>query len=143
VAERPAHLLVDTSVWVSAFRSDEHHHNHSAQFLAAAAKHGHSIIVPDTVRVEVGCAMARRGGDQLARDAVTTLLEHPTAQRLPLVAEQLGLALRLGPKFRLRALDALIIAAAAASAATLVSWDDELIDRAGAVTPERWVASLG
>jgi predicted nucleic acid-binding protein len=51
-------------------------------------------------------------------------------------------ALRLGTRFRLRAVDALYAATAALETdGVLVSWDNELIERAGAVTPTAWLAS--
>jgi predicted nucleic acid-binding protein len=51
-------------------------------------------------------------------------------------------ALRLGTRCRLRAADALYAATAALrTEGTLVSWDKDLIDRAGAVTPTTWLAA--
>jgi len=60
----------------------------------------------------------------------------------PLDEGLLSEALRLGTTFRLRAADALYAATASLGAdGVLVSWDNELIERAGAATPTAWLAA--
>jgi predicted nucleic acid-binding protein len=46
----------------------------------------------------------------------------------------------LGLRQLLRGADALYAATAVLLHAPLLSWDDELVDRAGALTPEQWMA---
>ena len=52
----------------------------------------------------------------------------------------LAFAVHLGTRFLLRAGDALYVAVAAIYSAPLISWDAELIRRAGALTPTDWLA---
>lgn len=48
-------------------------------------------------------------------------------------------AIEIGTRNYLRAGDALYVAAARAAEGQLVSWDRELVERAGALTPEEWL----
>ncbi len=59
---------------------------------------------------------------------------HPIDARLLSVAQDLGL------QQMLRGAIALYAATASLSNAPLVSWDDELVSGAGAVTPQQWLA---
>ena len=59
----------------------------------------------------------------------------------PLDGALLRLALRLGLQQRLRGADALYAATAQLAGAALISWDNELIQRAGAMTPSAWLAA--
>ena len=52
-----------------------------------------------------------------------------------------GALLRLGLQQRLRGADALYAATAQLAGAALISWDNELIQRAGAMTPSAWLAA--
>ena len=56
-------------------------------------------------------------------------------------ARLIGQSVLLGTDSFLRGADALYAAAAQLAEATLVSWDDELIQRAGAFTPAAWLAA--
>jgi predicted nucleic acid-binding protein len=56
-------------------------------------------------------------------------------------AALLAQALLAGTTAFLRGADALFLATARAAGATLVSWDDELLQRGGAVTPSDWTAA--
>lgn len=49
-------------------------------------------------------------------------------------------AISIGPRLLLRGADALYAATAVLYSADLVSWDNELVQRAGAVTPADWLA---
>ncbi len=133
-------LTVDANVWVSAFDSRNHFHGASTGFLVAALEQGLSFTGPAFVLVEVACALARRGGDAgTGRAARDELLANPRLVLEPLTGAFLSAAARLGADLRLRSGDALYAAAAELTRAPLVSWDDELIRRAGAVTPATWL----
>lgn len=134
-------LVVDASVWVSAADATDRFHAASRAFLAAAVGQRLALVVPAIAQLEVACALARRlrdahGGRALA-DA---LLRSPLLRVAPLDAALLGLAAAKGTDAFLRAADALYAAAAEQSVAEIVSWDNELVERAGALTPDAWLA---
>ena len=89
--------------------------------------------------------MARRFGDvSVGREAAAKLEEHPLLRLEPLDGRLLSEAARIGTAHKLRAADALYAATAARSRdGALVSWDLELIERAGAVTPLMWLSTQG
>ena len=60
---------------------------------------------------------------------------------LPLNELLLTTAGELGTRYLIRGADALFVAAATLSGAPLISWDQELVDRAGAITPANWLAT--
>ena len=66
---------------------------------------------------------------------------NPLLSLLPLNERLLVLAGELGVRNRVRGADALYVAAAVLSGAPLVSWDQELVNRAGAVTPTDWLSA--
>ncbi len=133
-------LTVDANVWVSAFDSQNHFHGASTGFLVAALEQGLSFTGPAFVLVEVACALARRGGDaRTGHAARDELLANPRLVLEPLTGAFLSAAARLGADLRLGSGDALSAAAAELTRASLVSWDDELLRRADAVTPATWL----
>ncbi len=133
-------LTLDANVWIAAFDPHDRFHDASRDFLAAAVEQGLSFTGPAFVLVEAACAVARRAQDARAgRTAYDELLANPRLALEPLTAAFLSTAARLGTDLFLRSGDALYAAAAERTRAPLVSWDDELLRRAGAVTPATWL----
>jgi predicted nucleic acid-binding protein len=134
---------VDASVWVSAFDSTDRFHAESAVFLRHLALRSVIAHAPAILILEIGCALARRCADPATGLEAATRLEENRMLKLEALGRSLlAEALRLGTHGRLRAADALYAATAALrTAGVLVSWDKDLIDRAGAVTPAEWLAA--
>ncbi len=135
-------LTVDASVWIAAGDASDIYAERSRSFLAAVGRRQESLVVPSFTEVEIACALARRrqsaeAGLQWAR-AVMAL---PSISRVPLDTILISHSLQLGPQFLLRSADALYAAVAALYSAPLVTWDAELIRRAGAITPTNWLAA--
>jgi predicted nucleic acid-binding protein len=61
--------------------------------------------------------------------------------RVPLDERFLSQAIQVGTRALLRGADAIYAAAAILHTAGLVSWDAQLIRRAGALTPADWLAA--
>ncbi len=134
-------LTVDANVWIAAFDPHNRFHDASRDFLTAALEQGMYLTGPASVLVETACALARRAQDaRVGRRAYDELLANPRLALEPLTPAFLSTAARLGADLFLRSGDALYAAAAERTRAPLVSWDDELIRRAGAVTPATWLA---
>ncbi|MGH8642878.1 MAG: type II toxin-antitoxin system VapC family toxin [Burkholderiales bacterium] len=137
-------LVVDASVWVSAADATDRFCAASRTFLDALARRRVTIALPAWTRLEVACALARRTRDtERGRLLAEKLLQSPLIAEEALDASLLAEALRHGSKAFLRAGDALYATVTTRGGGDLVSWDDELIRRASAITPEAWLAELG
>jgi len=135
-------LTLDANIWVAAFDSRDRFHRQSAAFLRAVALSGLGLHGPMFVTLEVACALARRAGDPAVGVlADQQLRAHPALVLYPMDERLLEVARELGTTRLLRAADALYAATASLAAAPLVTWDDELVERAEAVTPDTWLAS--
>ena len=135
--------IVDANVYVAAYDTTDRFHTDSVTFLYALANLGIGARAPAILLLEVACALTRRFGDASVGREVAAKLEQHTLLRLePLDGPLLLEAVRLGTANRLRAADALYAATAAMTkGGVLVSWDPELIERAGAVTPPMWLST--
>ena len=135
-------LTVDANVWIAANDFSDRYVEHSRGFLSAATRQQEKIYLPSFAEIEIACALARRrqsaeAGQQLAKEVMA--LSHVIA--VPLNNVLIVHSVQTGTEFLLRSSDALYVAVAALYSAQLVSWDAELIRRAGAITPTDWLAA--
>lgn len=137
-------LTVDASIWVAAFDPLDPFHDPSLRFLTTATSQGLRVLGPALMPVEVACAIARRAGrEELDPAILDRLRAYPRLVLQPMDELLLAEAARLGPARRLRAADAVYAATAAVHKTPLVSWDRELLERAGALTPTGWMERSG
>ena len=135
-------LTVDANVWVSAADRSDVLHAPSRSFLASAAHQRLNIYLPSFAWLEIACALARRRQDAaVGRQLANAILAAPQIIRVRTDGPLLAQALLTGPRSFLRGADALYAATAIIYSAQLITWDDELIRRAGAVTPTDWLAA--
>lgn len=137
-------ITIDASVLVAAGAPDDPARADAAAFIAAALTDGLAIHQPTLTLVEVGAAIARRTGDSgLASEAGATLVSMPGLVLHPLDLEAAADSAAIAARLRLRGADAIYVATAARSAATLITLDDELLTRTSAlvdaVTPTEWL----
>lgn len=133
-------ITLDASVWVAGLDVADVCHTASVRLLAALQSSRTPIVIPDLALLEVGCALARRRRDPSAGPAaVAALRSIPTLRILAAERSIPEPALELGTRALLRAADAVYVATARLTESPLVSWDRELIERAGALTPEQWL----
>ena len=131
-------LTVDACVWVAAFDPVDRFHAEAATFLGEAAARGVRLLAPRWLLLEVRCAVARRSGDAAAgARAEAALRGAPFLQLSPMDERLLDAAGELGGAQALRSADALYAACALLHGAPLVTFDAELIARAGATPPHR------
>jgi predicted nucleic acid-binding protein len=134
-------MVVDASVWVAALDPGDPFRPVAIAFLTAATAAAVEFAGPATMVVEIACAMARKTGDpEVGIRAYHELMDNADLSLHPLDPSLLDLALQLGAGLGLRSGDALYAAVARRRSVPLVSWDRELLERAGAVTPEEWLA---
>ena len=133
-------LCIDANVWVAVYDPTDFFHKASTAFLRATTDRSISITGPAFVAVETACALARRGNKpNIGREVYDALYANPSLALEPLTPELLATATHLGTTMGLRAADALYVAAAERTGTQIVSWDNELVRRAGAITPEMWL----
>ena len=138
----PAKLTVDASVWIAAADPSDVFHSESQRFLSAVGDGRARLIVPAFAVVEVACALARKLRDPVLANQLTQAMLPPSAVTyVPVDSPLLATALHRGSAAFLRGADALYAATAQLTGSTLVSWDRELIQRVGAVSPTDWLAA--
>ena len=134
-------LVVDASVWVSAADRTDARSEVSRAFLALVVARELPIALPELAELEIACALARRLRDAgRGRGLTERMLESPLITRHSANRALLRDAVRIGARDLLRSGDALYAALAERLGGDLVSWDRGLIERAGALTPRRFVA---
>ena len=135
-------VAVDASVWIAAQDPADPFCTQSRLFFSHAVTAGTIVHVPAFARVEVACALARKLRDAVQGERLANLVlktagakEHAANQAL------LAKALALGTTKFLRGADAIYSATAEIAGCTLVSWDKEHLQRAGALTPDDWLVA--
>ena len=133
-------LVIDASVWVSAADPGESSSGPSQTFLSLVAVQGRPVALPDLAELEIACALSRRlRSPRQGRDLARRASDYPLVTTHPLSRSLLGRSVSVGTRRLLRSGDAIYAALAEVVGGDLVSWDRELVERAGAVTPEAWV----
>ena len=137
-------LVIDASVWVSAADATDALSELSRAFLSQVVARELPIALPELAQLEIACALSRRlRSAEHGRGLTDQMLESPLVTTYSLNRAKLRQAIQVGTRDFLRSGDALYAALAEGMAGELVSWDGELIERAGALTPERWIERNG
>ena len=136
-------LVVDASVWVSAADAADTLSTPSRTFLHTVMRRRDPIALPAIARLEVACALSRRLRDAgRGRDLADGLLHSPLITEMDL-GSLLATALTVGTESFLRAADAFYAAVATDEDGIIISWDEELLRRANALTPSAWLSEHG
>jgi predicted nucleic acid-binding protein len=124
-------VVIDANVWVRSLLPHELYHALSSDWIARHTTRGNVASCPTLVLPEVAGALARQSGShELAAETIRTMrvlsgLElHPTDEALAIEAAEFAQDLRL------RGADAVYVALAARLSLPLVTWDQELLERA-------------
>ena len=134
-------LVVDASVWVSAADPREPLSELSGRFISRVEELRHPIALPAHAEVEIACALSRRLGDaERGRLMALRVRGSPLITTHRLSDRIVRRAISVGTRKFLRSGDALYAALAEMVGGKVVSWDRELVQRAGATTPEAWLA---
>lgn len=133
-------LVVDASVWVAAADATDGWSESSRAFLSLAVEQEFPISLPEMAKLEIACALARRLRDAArGRSLADQMLNSPLVTVYSLNRAMLRQAVQVGTRGFLRSGDALYAALADWLGGEVVSWDGELIRRAGAFTPTDWI----
>lgn len=127
---------IDASVFISAFITTEAFHAVSKAWLDRLKSEETHIYCPTLVMVEVAAALARVTKDAAnAENFARTLADIPNLTLVALDVEFAQKTLHLAVVSLLRGADAVYAAVAQEYAATLVTWDKEMLKRAVSVVP--------
>ena len=137
-------LVIDASVWVAAVDSSDSLSEPSRGFLSVVATREIPIALPEFAELEIACALARRLRNAArGRSLAGRMLGSPLIAKYSVNRPAILRAIRVGTRSFLRSGDSLYAALARGVNGQLVSWDRELIERAGAITPDDWVRRYG
>lgn len=138
--------VIDSSVWVSAVLPNEKAHMASAKFLRAIQDAKLDVICPDFTLIECAAAIARRTNNSSQASGLVALIrQFPRIKVVETSPELVNQAILIVQERKLRAGDAVHLAASQIFKAQLVTLDEELIDKSGLVNkvvkPESWLAA--
>ena len=140
----PGPVDVDASIWVAAYLEDESGHQIALRLVRAVIRSGIPIEQPTITLVEVASAFRRRGTDPAdVERRITWLarLQGSTFHDLDFrrSIDAVGTAMATG----LRAADAVYLATARHTGATLITFDQELLAArlpgVRVMSPEAWL----
>jgi len=135
---------IDASVFVAAARAEETQYAASLEFLKQVQEQKVDVFCPALVLPECSAAIARQTGVPALAERLVLLIESFAGMRL--IALSLPLARRaaqIAAVHRLRGADSVYTAVAEECAATLITWDVEMLQRSPDVvptlTPAEWM----
>jgi predicted nucleic acid-binding protein len=129
-------MVLDASVWVAALIKNERHHAESASFLSRLVQDQRTAFVPVLVLAEVAGAIARQSRDTArAETGLRFMRAQDWLSIQPLTESQGETAAAIAAQQFLRGADAVYAALARQLGTPLVTWDNELLERAAAVVP--------
>jgi predicted nucleic acid-binding protein len=135
---------IDASVFIASARTQEPHHSASLDFLDQLRTKQPDVFCPSLTLPECSAALARRTGSVALAQRLVSIVENFTGMRLiSLPVPRAQRAAQIAADHRLRGADSVYVAIAEEYAATLVTWDDEILKRGAAVvttmTPDDWL----
>jgi len=137
---RTVFVTLDSSVIVAALRKHEERHRQCQSLLEKVQKGQYIAIQPYTVLVEVAAAVKRRTNSQRLAKRVKELLQNiDTLDFVELGTIRADAATDMAINTGLRGMDAIVVQVAAEFGATLVSLDEEMIEKARAIINVRSV----
>lgn len=124
-------FVIDSSVFVAAFRGGETFSDNCFRLLAQLEREKHKAIVPVTVLLEVVAAIARRtADDELAKQVGIRLVSFRSISWIDLTTFRSMQYLDLTSELRLAGMDAIIVGTAWEFHVPLLTLDKEIRTRA-------------
>lgn len=123
-------LVIDSSVFVAAFREEEPHSREAFRLLSRIESGTHAVIVPVTVILEVVAAIRRRtGNDALARNVGEKLLTLPGMSLIDVTAFRMAQYLGMASENGLSGMDSIVVGVAREFGVPLITFDKEIVSR--------------
>lgn len=129
-------MIIDATVWVSAFVASDPNHRMSRRWLDQQVAANALLVSPVMVLSEVAGVISRHAGEpQLAHRAVSTLLRFPRLRLLSMDGRLGRQAADVAADLGLTGAEAVYVAAAKALWVPLITWDLDLQHRADKLVP--------
>lgn len=130
--------MIDASVWVAYFVRSDLHHRITREWMAGQMAEGAFLVGPGLVLAEVAGAIARLASDPAEGKKALELLLAPQGVGIGLEVvtwktDEEEEAAALACDLLLRGADAHYVLAAHLHSMPLITWDDQQLDRAGAL----------
>ncbi len=127
-------VVVDASVWVSAFMSNDVNHLASRLWIERYISEGGLIVAPTFLMIEVAAAVSRQARQSAAgRGAVKSLYYVPAIRWRSPDSASFWAEVEMAADLQLRAGDASYVTLARQLNIPLVSWDREQLQKAGSL----------
>lgn len=124
-------MVVDATVWISALIKSDVNHLPSEIWRQSWLRNPSRIVLPIIALAEVGGAISRRIGSPFVADRLVASLSSDPKIEIRDLDRNLGQqAARVASRYRLRGADAVYVALATDLGLPLVTWDQEILDRA-------------
>ena len=137
-------FVVDSSVWVASYRTQDQHHFESQQWIREVMTRGDTILGPAILLAEVAGALARLSGDTVgALATVENIRRFPTFELAVDSKELADLSAQIAAELRLRGADAVYVAVAVQRGVPLITFDDQQRNRASQRVQTATPASSG
>ncbi len=138
-------MIIDASVWVAAFLTNDANHDASAAVLRLLVQRKRQTAAPVLALPEIAGAIARRTGNNELAVAAVAFLGKQTWLEFVLIDKPLTRgATEIAIEQRLRGADAVYVALAAQTDGVLVTLDREMLKRTptgvAAYTPAVWLS---
>lgn len=122
-------IIVDANVWIAAHVSDEPHYHQSRAWLYQKLSRGERIAAPRILLLEIPAALERTSKASY-RTTIIRELNRVHVRWIPVDDELLEQAIDITTDIRLKTLDCLYVATAEHLNVPLMTWDDEVVQRA-------------
>lgn len=120
-------LVIDSSVFVAAFREEEPHSREAFRILEQLEDETISAVIPVSVILEVVAAIRRRtGDDNLARSVSEKLLSFATISWIDISTFRMARLLELASTSGLRGMDLLVVGIAREFGLPMITLDQEM-----------------
>ncbi len=124
-------LTIDSSVVVASIMEKEKYHESCERTMEKISDAEHSVVIPYSVLVEVAASVRRRANsEKLADELVNDLKNMDTIYFLELTKERALEAANIAKTTGLKGMDAIVVQIAKENNATLVTLDDEIMNKA-------------
>jgi predicted nucleic acid-binding protein len=135
---------IDASVFIASARTQEPHHTANLDFLDQLQAQQPNVFCPSLALPECSAALARRTGNTALAQRLVSIVKNFIGMRLVTLSIPLAeRAAQIAAVRRLRGADSVYVAVAEEFAATLVTWDGEMLQRGATMvttmTPDDWL----
>jgi predicted nucleic acid-binding protein len=126
----PRKIVIDSSVFVAAFREQEPHSKEALQILQLLEKGVLSAIIPVSVIVEVVAAIFRRTQkNELAHQVGEKILSFPHISLIDFSAFRMAMYLDIAMESGLAGMDVIVVGTAKEFQVPLITFDKEMMSR--------------